>query len=53
MLSKVLNYIGILLMALVILLVLPLTVPKLFGFQIFGILTGSMEPEYPRVVPYM
>lgn len=47
MLAKVLNYIGILLMALVILLVLPLTVPKLFGFYIFGILTGSMEPEYP------
>ena len=47
MLSKILNYIGIFLMAVVILLVLPLTLPKLFGIHIFGVLTGSMEPEYP------
>ena len=48
MLSKLLNLTGILLMAAVILLALPLTIPKLFGFQIYGILTDSMEPEFPR-----
>ena len=48
MLSKILNYIGIFLMAAVILLVLPLTLPKLFGIHIFGVLIGKyMEPEYP------
>ena len=34
-------------MAAVILVLLPLTVPKLFGYQIYGILTDSMEPTYP------
>lgn len=48
MLSKILNLIGILLMAAVILVALPLTVPKLLGFQIYGILTESMEPEFPK-----
>ena len=34
-------------MSAVILIVLPLTVPKLFGCEIYGILTESMRPEYP------
>ncbi len=48
MLSKLLNLIGILLMAAVILVAFPLTLPRLFGFQIYGILTESMEPEFPK-----
>ncbi len=47
MLSKALNIIATLLMALVILLTVPLTIPRLFGYQIYGILTESMEPVYP------
>ena len=47
MLSRICNLAGILLMAAVILVLLPLTVPKLFGYQIYGILTDSMEPTYP------
>lgn len=47
MLSKVLNITAALLMALVILLTVPLTIPRLFGYQIYGILTDSMEPVYP------
>lgn len=48
MLSKFLNFIGIFLMAAVILAALPLTLTKLLGFQIYGILTESMEPEFPQ-----
>ncbi len=47
MAAKILNGIGIFLMIVVILIVLPFTVPKIFGYKVFGILTGSMEPEYP------
>lgn len=31
----------------VIVVMLPLTVPKLFGIHIYGVLTGSMTPAYP------
>lgn len=34
-------------MLLVILFTAPLTIPKLFGIQIYAVLSGSMEPEYP------
>ena len=45
--SRICSLAGILLMAAVILVFLPLTVPRLFGYQIYGILTDSMEPNYP------
>lgn len=48
MLSKVLNLIGILLMAAVILIALPLVLPKMLGYQVYGVLTDSMEPEFPE-----
>lgn len=47
MAAKIVNGIGIFLMIVVILIVLPFTVPKIFGYKVFGILTESMEPEYP------
>lgn len=47
LLSKICNVTGIILMAAAILILLPLSVPRLFGYQIYGILTGSMEPGYP------
>ena len=44
---RFMNFIGVLLMVAVIAATIPLTVPKLFGAQIFSVLTGSMEPVYP------
>lgn len=44
--AKALNLIGILLMITVILVMVPLTVPKVFGIRIYGVLTGSMTPVY-------
>ena len=46
MLPGILNGIGIVLMLGIILISLPLVLPKVFGYQIYGILTDSMEPEY-------
>lgn len=34
--------------AVLILAALPLTLPKLLGYRIYGITTGSMEPELPK-----
>ena len=45
--GKILNFIGIVLMVAVIAATFPLNVPKWFGFQIYEVLTGSMEPTYP------
>jgi len=36
-----------LIMFAVIIIIIPLTIPKLFGFQIYAVLSGSMEPSYP------
>lgn len=44
--AKILNTTGTLIMVAVILLMIPLTVPKLFGLKLYGILSGSMEPTY-------
>lgn len=44
-LIKCLNGIGIGIVVIVIVALLPLTVPKLFGYEIYGILSQSMEPE--------
>lgn len=33
-------------MAAVILMMVPLTIPKLMGIKIYGVMTGSMEPAY-------
>lgn len=45
--SRLLNAIATLLMCGLVILALPLTVPKLFGYQIFEILTTSMTPVLP------
>ncbi len=45
--AKICNFIGVLLMLAVIVVMVPLTVPKLFGYQIYAVLTGSMTPAYP------
>ena len=47
MLRKMLNLAGALILVLMLALVLPLTVPRLFGFQLYEIQTGSMVPALP------
>lgn len=44
--AKILNIAGTLVIVAVILLVLPLTVPKVFGLKLFNVISGSMEPLY-------
>lgn len=45
--KKILNAAGILVFVAIIAASLPLTVPKLFGYQIYEVTSGSMEPELP------
>ena len=41
------NFFGILILLAVIALCLPLTVPRLLGYGIYDVVSGSMEPEIP------
>lgn len=41
------GFLGTLILTAVILAALPLTVPRLFGYEIFNIVSGSMEPTLP------
>lgn len=41
------SVVGTLLIAAVILLCLPLTVPRLLGYEVYAIVSGSMEPAIP------
>lgn len=41
------NLIGILLLTAVILVCIPLTVPRLFGYEVYSVISGSMEPAIP------
>ena len=41
------NLTGILMLLLVILSCVPFTVPRLMGYEIYGVVSGSMEPEIP------
>ena len=43
---RVLNIIGTLIMVLVILAAVPFLVPKLLGYQLYGVLSESMTPAY-------
>lgn len=38
---------GIFLLIVIIAVCIPLTVPKVFGYQIYTVVSGSMEPEIP------
>lgn len=42
-----LNLIGELLLIIVILACVPLTVPRIFGYEIYSVISGSMEPAIP------
>ncbi len=41
------NVAGTLLLILVILLCIPLTIPRFFGCQVYNVISGSMEPAIP------
>lgn len=45
MIGRILDFVGSGIVIVFIVLILPLTVPKLFGYEIYGILSESMEPE--------
>jgi len=45
--KTILNTMGILIMLIIILTAAPLTVPKLLGYHIYAVLSGSMQPAYP------
>ena len=45
--AKVCQGIGTTLLVLLVLCCLPLTVPRVFGYQIYTVVSGSMEPEIP------
>lgn len=46
-LPAVCSILGTLILASVILMCLPVTLPKLFGYQVYDVVSGSMEPEIP------
>lgn len=57
--GKILKSVGNILIFLVILACLPIVLPKLFGFQAYNVISGSMEPEikvgsivYVKQVPF-
>ncbi len=41
------NVLGILILLLVIASCLPVTVPRMMGYEIYNVVSGSMEPELP------
>lgn len=45
--SKLCNILGSLIIGLIILTCMPMALPRLFGVQIFNIISGSMEPALP------
>lgn len=45
--ASVLGLTGTLLLVLLVLACLPLTVPRLFGYHIYSVVSGSMEPAIP------
>jgi len=44
--AKILNGIGIAIMVVVVVMMFPLTVPKVFGLKLYNVMSGSMEPLY-------
>lgn len=45
--STICNVLGTVLLIVIILACIPLTVPRLMGYQIYTVVTGSMKPEIP------
>lgn len=47
MIRKLLNVSGVIIVVFLIAAVLPLTLPRVFGLELYQVLTASMEPEIP------
>ena len=45
--ATVCSVVGTILLALVIVVCIPLTVPRIAGYQIYTVISGSMEPAIP------
>ena len=45
--AMICSALGTILLIVVILACIPLTVPRVMGYQIYSVVTGSMEPEIP------
>jgi signal peptidase len=45
--ATVLSVTGTILLIIVIVLCVPLTVPRLFGYEVYTVISGSMEPAIP------
>ncbi len=45
--SAICSTLGTLLLIIIVLVCLPLTVPKMLGFQMYTVISGSMEPAIP------
>ena len=46
-LAAAVRILGTLLLILVVAVCIPLTMPRFFGYQIYSVISGSMEPEMP------
>ena len=47
MASAICHLLGCLILAAVIISLLPITVPRFLGYEIYSVISGSMEPEIP------
>lgn len=47
LIADILNFSGQLILVLIILLCIPLSVPRLFGYEVYNVISGSMEPTIP------
>lgn len=45
--AAVCSVLGVFLLILIVAVCVPLTIPKVFGYQIYTVVSGSMEPEIP------
>lgn len=46
-LATILSALGTILLVLVIVLCIPITIPQMFGYQVYTVISGSMEPAIP------
>lgn len=46
-LASVLSVMGTILLVVVIVLCVPITIPQMFGYQVYTVISGSMEPAIP------
>ena len=48
MMGRVLNILGTVIILGIILISIPFLVPKIMGYHVYDVISGSMEPEYPK-----